>query len=171
MELYYREPGEAKDVYTVRVDAPANADATAFQVTVGDRTLSVAVRRDQDGVLSLDVDGRSVTAVVDAAGRKRWIQLWGGDPVEVEQVDSPRETRSHEPVEEDTVVADTPAQIVAVLVEVGQSISQGETVVILEAMKMEFRVPAPLTGRVAAIHCAPGEVVEAGQVLVELERE
>ncbi len=51
---------------------------------------------------------------------------------------------------------------------VGQAVKKGDTVVILEAMKMEIPVVAPQDGTVASIDCAVGDAVEAGQVLATM---
>ena len=45
---------------------------------------------------------------------------------------------------------------------------QGQPLVLLSAMKMELRIAAPAAGRVLKIHCQAGQVVERGQVLVEM---
>ncbi len=59
--------------------------------------------------------------------------------------------------------------IVKVSVEVGQSVEAGETVVILEAMKMENTVNAEKSGVVKTINVATGDSVSAGDVVVEIE--
>jgi len=59
--------------------------------------------------------------------------------------------------------------IVRVLVEAGQTIQAGTPLVVLEAMKMEHSIRAPHDGTVKALHCAEGEMVAEGAVLVELE--
>ena len=41
---------------------------------------------------------------------------------------------------------------------------------LLEAMKMELRISAPFAGQVSGIHCASGQVVERGQILIELKQ-
>jgi len=51
---------------------------------------------------------------------------------------------------------------------VGQSVKTGDTVVILEAMKMEIPVVAPQDGTVASIDVAVGDPVEAGAVLATM---
>ena len=48
---------------------------------------------------------------------------------------------------------------------VGDAVSEGETVVVLEAMKMENALPAPATGTVKAINFASGDSVAKGDVL------
>lgn len=55
-------------------------------------------------------------------------------------------------------------------VEVGldDEVEEGQTVAILESMKMEMPVEAPRAGRVIAIHVAPGRFVEEGEALMDL---
>ena len=64
--------------------------------------------------------------------------------------------------------APMPATVRAVLVDVGAKVRAGDTVVTLEAMKMELSLRAPSDGTVTAIHCRVGELVEAGVPLVEI---
>ena len=47
-------------------------------------------------------------------------------------------------------------------------VEEGEVVVILESMKMEMLVEAPVAGRVTAIHVTPGRFVEEGEALMDL---
>ena len=63
------------------------------------------------------------------------------------------------------ITALVPGSIWQVLVEPGQSVNAGETVMIVESMKMEVRVTAPASGRIGALSAAPGQVVRAGQRL------
>ena len=61
-----------------------------------------------------------------------------------------------------------PATVVRVAVTPGQPVRQGDLLIALEAMKMELPIRAPRDGVVRAIHCREGELVQAGQQLVEL---
>ncbi len=61
-----------------------------------------------------------------------------------------------------------PGLVVRVLVEPGARVAAGEGLVVLEAMKMENELRAAGPGVVRAVHAAPGEAVDKGQVLVEL---
>ena len=54
-------------------------------------------------------------------------------------------------------------------VSVGQEVDEGDTVVILESMKMEMPVEAEDEGKVAEIRCEEGQSVSEGDVLVVLE--
>ena len=54
-------------------------------------------------------------------------------------------------------------------VEVGDEVSEGDTVIILESMKMEMPVEAEDSGEVAEIRCEEGQSVSEGEVLVVLK--
>ena len=53
--------------------------------------------------------------------------------------------------------------------ELGQEVEEGDTVVILESMKMEMPVEAEDDGKVAEIKCSEGQSVSEGDILVVLE--
>ncbi|MCA1322310.1 acetyl-CoA carboxylase biotin carboxyl carrier protein subunit [Bacillus tianshenii] len=56
-----------------------------------------------------------------------------------------------------------------ILVEVGDEVTAGQTVIILESMKMEIPLEAAVDGKVASINTAEGDFVNDGDVLLELE--
>jgi biotin carboxyl carrier protein len=66
------------------------------------------------------------------------------------------------------IVAEMVANVIEVSVEVGATVADGDAVVLLESMKMEIPVIAERGGVVRAIKVAPGDVVQEGDVLVEL---
>ena len=53
--------------------------------------------------------------------------------------------------------------------KVGQTVSKGDTVIILEAMKMEIPMVSPVDGTIASIDCAVGDPVEAGSLLATVD--
>lgn len=66
------------------------------------------------------------------------------------------------------VTSPMPGTILSIGVTVGQSVKKGDTVCVLEAMKMENAIPAPEDGVVASVNVAKGASVNAGDVLVSL---
>jgi len=67
------------------------------------------------------------------------------------------------------VMAPMPATVVSINTAIGRPVTEGETVIVLEAMKMELPIKAPRGGIVKAIHCAKGELVQPGVRLLEIE--
>lgn len=59
--------------------------------------------------------------------------------------------------------------IFELLVEQGDDVEEGDELVILESMKMEIPIEAPMAGSVAQVHIAQGDQVQEGDVLVTLE--
>ncbi|GAW51098.1 MULTISPECIES: biotin/lipoyl-binding carrier protein [unclassified Nocardioides] len=66
------------------------------------------------------------------------------------------------------IVAEMVANVMSVSVAVGDPVAPGDTVVLLESMKMEIPVLVEAPGTVRAIKVAPGDVVQEGDVLVEI---
>lgn len=67
------------------------------------------------------------------------------------------------------VMAPMPGMIKSVNVKVGQQVSEGQELCVIEAMKMQNSLPSGKSGKVKAVHCEPGDTVDEGMVLVELE--
>ena len=66
------------------------------------------------------------------------------------------------------VQAPMPGTILSVKVSVGQQIKKGDTVAVLEAMKMENEIPAPQDGTVSSVDVSNGATVETGATIVTL---
>ena len=68
-----------------------------------------------------------------------------------------------------SVMAPMPATVVAIHTAPGQTVNEGDIVIVLEAMKMELPIKAPRRGTVTAVHCRQGELVQPGVNLLEIE--
>ncbi len=64
------------------------------------------------------------------------------------------------------ILAEMVANVMSVAVSPGDSVAAGDTVVLLESMKMEIPVLSEHRGRVTAVKVSPGDVVQEGDVLV-----
>ena len=62
-----------------------------------------------------------------------------------------------------------PGTIVEVLVQAGTRVKAGDPVLVIEAMKMENEVPAPITGKVKAVNVGKGDSVNPDEALIEIE--
>jgi pyruvate carboxylase subunit B len=62
-----------------------------------------------------------------------------------------------------------PSTIVDIKVNVGDKISKGTSVLVVEAMKMETEITAPISGIVKKIFCQKGDVVNPKEILMTIE--
>lgn len=66
------------------------------------------------------------------------------------------------------IEAGAAGKVFKIEVKVGQEVKKGDSIVILEAMKMEIPMVSPVDGKVATINCAVGDPVEAGNLLATI---
>lgn len=59
--------------------------------------------------------------------------------------------------------------VVRLVAQPGQNLQVGDPLMVLEAMKMETNITAPIAGRIAALRVAQGDNVQSGQIVVEFE--
>jgi 3-methylcrotonyl-CoA carboxylase alpha subunit len=120
------------------------------------------------GAYRVDEGGRTTRAYAAGTGDTRWVFLEGLVYVvdTAPQSSGRRRARRHD---EDALAAPMPATVVKITVAPGQRVSMGEVLIVLEAMKMELSVKAPRDASVKAIACKPGELVQPGVPLLELE--
>ncbi|MDP7312106.1 MAG: biotin/lipoyl-containing protein [Candidatus Thalassarchaeaceae archaeon] len=114
--------------------------------------------------VDLEPDGNSWKATVE--GETFFIEV-DGTPAKGE-----KKRRSTKKRKKSGVVSSTiPGKIITVEVEVGQDVSEGDVVLILEAMKMQNEVAAPVSGTVIEVNCEAGSTIEANLPLVVIEPE
>ncbi|MCX7800837.1 MAG: biotin/lipoyl-binding protein [Fimbriimonadales bacterium] len=82
---------------------------------------------------------------------------------------APRPAGPSAPAGKGTVTSPLAGNIWKVLVEPGQKVEADQTLIIIEAMKMETNIQAPFAGTVKAVHVKPGDAVKVNQALVELD--
>ena len=66
------------------------------------------------------------------------------------------------------ITAHMAGRIIEVKVTAGDTVAEGQTVIVLESMKMEMPIPASLSGTVKEVHCGTGDAVASGAVLMEI---
>ena len=85
---------------------------------------------------------------------------------DVRVIDPSVHTETH--VRSNAVMSPMPGTVVAVLVGPGETVSKGQTVLVLEAMKMENDIPAPKDGTIAKLFVGEGQTVQGGAPLFEM---
>ena len=162
--------------YFVRVNGrEIEVSLDGDRVTVGGRTVPASLEAVPGSPLRhLVIEGHSFALPVQARGRGEWTLTPHGERFEVEVVDErTRHIRGLTSAGERrggpaALKAPMPGLVVRVQVEVGQRVTAGTPVVVLEAMKMENQLKAPSAAVVTAVHVSAGEAVEKGRALLEL---
>ncbi len=132
-----------------------------------DRTIEAQILQAKDGKLDLLIDGKHVTAYVSTDNAKRWVTINGQTFVLTKSSDAKRRSAGHD--HESELAAPMPGVVRAVNVNEGDQVTKGQTLLLLEAMKMEIRVQAPRDAMVKKLFVKQGQTVEREQVLIEVE--
>ncbi|WP_333908577.1 acetyl/propionyl/methylcrotonyl-CoA carboxylase subunit alpha [Solicola gregarius] len=147
---------------------------------IGDESIEIAYASERgrfvvDGVEVVHVDEHGVRLRHNGV-RESYDVTVDGDAVYVDGPTGPLDLRTvprftdpAETVAEGSLLAATPASVAVVAVATGDEVQKGQTVVVLEAMKMQHTVSAPTDGVVAAIEVAAEQQVEAGAVLAVID--
>ena len=109
-------------------------------------------------------DGTKVWAHVAKVGDVWWVHH-SGRIFTMERIEAGASSDEHL----GGLVAPMPGVVLDVLVSAGQSVEAGQTLMILEAMKMEHRIVASADGTVTAVHFSAGDRVEQGTNLLDVE--
>lgn len=120
------------------------------------------------GVYRIEFNGRNEIVYVAETPGERWA-FWNGRVFRSglgERI--PPVAQTTQAAVPQTLAAPMPATVLKVLVEPGSKVKKGDTVLILEAMKMELPIRTSRDGVVTAVHCRQGELVQPDTVLVEI---
>jgi len=142
----------------------------SFRATLGENSMEVEIIRveAERGRLDLLIDGKHVTAYVSSEGAKRWVTINGQTLVLIKSVaGARRKSPGHDHASE--LAAPMPGLVRSVNVREGEPVSKGQTLLVLEAMKMEIRIQAKKDGVVQKVFVKQGQTVEREQLLIEVE--
>jgi len=111
-------------------------------------------------------DGNRVERIfVVIAGDVTWV-FRNGDVFRLEDTSAAERRGQHA---HGSLSSPMPATVVSVKAAPGDQVSRGQTLIVLEAMKMELPVRAPGDGRVTRIHCKAGDLVQPDVALIDFE--
>ncbi len=115
-----------------------------------------------------DAAARPVHIVVEVDGHRVPVRVWGEPVRQAPSVPLAAGQAGAASSDGEVVTAPMQGTILQVLVELGQEVTAGQTVCILEAMKMENHIAAHRDGTVAEVSITKGDVVETGQPMVAI---
>jgi acetyl/propionyl-CoA carboxylase alpha subunit len=135
----------------------------AGHVSVDGRPLDVEILTTMPGEVVLASGGVQHRVRIGRDGDRRYVDGLGGHLTVTVLPRHPDPTTAHAA---GSLVAPMPGAVLRVLVAPGATVTAGDPLVVLEAMKMEHQIAAPTDGTVAEINVAVGEQVETGQLLL-----
>jgi len=164
-------------------NAPSQPRTRTYTATTGDITVTYTGGR--DGLVPVGLDDLSTVSTApdrvtldDAGVRETYTVAVSADAVDVDGPDGsfsfipvPTFVDPADVVAEGSLLAPMPASVVSVAVTEGQKVAKGDTVVVLEAMKMQHTITAPTDGVVAQLSVTEGAQVESGAVLAVIADE
>ena len=159
-----RPPVAEAPVTGVMPLAPTDFNVTMHGETYHIRLTGVGHKADDLRPYFISVDGVPEEILIEALAETV--------PTEAGMVDTKRVSRgSKRPKasKEGHVTSSMPGTVVDVMVKVGGKVKAGDAVLVIEAMKMENEVPAPIAGTVKTVNVAKGDSVNPDEALVEIE--
>lgn len=161
MRFRYQAQGETYEVAIERLES-------GLQASVNGVAYPVEILDESPGEISLRFDGVPLTLYWATDGVVRWISMHGCTYT-LEKPAGRGASAASPAGAGASVRAPMPAQVRAVEIALGEQVENGQTLMLLEAMKMEIRIQAPARGRVRRLLVEPGDSVEINEILVELE--
>ncbi len=119
------------------------------------------------------VDGTEFEVLIEGEGTS-WSATVEGKTFQIEIPDAApvakkKRNASGKKKKSGTVSANIPGKVVTVEVDVGDEVVEGQVILILEAMKMQNEIQAPVSGTVISVNCEEGQAIEANIPLVVIE--
>ena len=147
------------------------------QLVLNDAPRSYDFQRIHEGYYSLLIDGQSIPVAIQPVTEDRFRVTVRGHTAEVTVQDEndlllERYGLEHAagPAERE-IRAPMPGLVLNVMIEIGQTVNEGDGLLVLEAMKMENELRAPAGGVIDAIHVAANDPVDKDALLIEIDTE
>jgi urea carboxylase len=158
-------PVTAEELLKLREDFPRGR----FEAEIEETTFDLgAYLRFLDSIGEDAARFRETQQAAFRAERERWKALGLAEYVSEQDAGSaPREEAIPEGAA--AIRSPLPGSVWKVNVEAGREVEAGETVAVVESMKMEFSVQSPDRGRIVSVHVKPGDGVQAGQLMVVVQ--
>ena len=145
-----------------------SSTGNTYVLTFADRTIQAEVLHSEDGRLDLLIDGKRITAYVSSQNSRRWVTVNGQTLLLNRSSGGHSRGHGHHHAAGE-LTAPMPGQVRAVNVSEGDTVTKGQTLMLLEAMKMEIRIQSPQDGVVKKIFVKQGQTMEREQILIEIE--
>ncbi len=159
MRQNFQVEGESRELQWVRLQPP-------FQLQLGEDRVEVVHHRPGFCLLG---DGRCLRySAVFQSSQQEWTLQWQGQPYVVKALRANRPGAAGG-AQDGLVKSPMNGVVVKVSARAGDQVEAGQVILVLEAMKMENEVAAPVAGKLSRIEVSAGQVVGAQQLLFEVE--
>jgi biotin carboxyl carrier protein len=145
--------------------------ADAYRLHLGDRVLPIDLRTGADGRAWLTLGDRHVEVVIATRGDDIFVHVDGEAFHLRYQHPLDRLAARGQGSADDSVRAPMPGSIVAVHVKTGDAVTKGQTLLVMESMKMETTIVAPRDGVIEAVQFDKGQTFDRDALLLSLEPE
>ena len=161
MKLFFEQNSQS-------ISVELTPSGKTYRARVGEKAVDAEILEAKDGKLDLRVDGKRVTAYVSTDNAKRWVTVNGQTFVLTKSSGARRSGYGGQHAAGE-LTAPMPGQVRAVNVSEGDAVTKGQTLLVLEAMKMEIRIHAPQDGVVKKLLVKQSQTVEREQVLIDIK--
>jgi len=150
-------------------------DGNLLEIEVDGKILKVDVMHTADGTFSILESGHSYNIeLVPRNQPKKYTAYTLYQEYEVEIIDAEarylldRGTNAFASSEK-KILSPMPGKVVKVFVNEGDEVTEGQTAVVISAMKMESEYKIPMDGKIKKVNVKDGDTIEGNQILIELE--
>ena len=143
-----------------------------YKIELDGKNYDINAESISSNTISFLVDGKTLTAYLAGSDGKVYVSINGEEfciekPDEKSKKDFAGEYAHIG--EKGFVSTPMPGKIVKIMVKVGDEVRKNQTLVIVEAMKMENEIKSPTVAKIKKINFKEGDIVDTGQPIVELE--
>ena len=162
MEFQYEYAGKS---YSVRM----TRDGDRFTATIGDKKYSASSKEIKPGFFIIQIDGKPVKVSIASEGNQRHI-FHDGAVYRFTRIEGRKKSVAAEGDISPEINSPISGKLIKVDSEEGRAVEEGQTLMTIEAMKMEYQIKAPYDGIVERVNFKEGEQVDIGTVLIMMEK-
>lgn len=159
MDLSYEYNNQLYQITTAKKD-------DGYYVTVNDTTYTLMATEIKPGHLKLTLGDKIIKAIISLGQEERYIFL-EGDVYHIKRAVHTTKSRDTR----DEIRSPISGKVIKVLARENTLVHKGDALMIIEAMKMEYRITAPYTGTITKIHFRENDQIDMGVAPLEIQKQ
>ena len=161
MEFQYEYAGKSYPVKMTR-------DGDKFTALIGEQEYSISSKEIRPGFFIIQIDGRPVKISIATEGNQRHI-FHAGSVYRFTRIEGRKKSATDGEISPE-INSPISGKVVKVDSEEGKAVEASQTLMTIEAMKMEYQIKAPYDGIVEKVNFKEGDQVDIGMVLIVMEK-